>query len=134
MTQKIAIPTNDANGMKGKRSEHFGHCPFFTLIDIDNASIIDVNTVVNEPHRPGGCQSVVKLLQENKVSTVVTTGMGNGPFNKLNNTAIRVLFADKKIYPDVQSVIDGLLNQSLQPFGLTHLCKGSGNCHQHSKQ
>jgi len=132
-TEKIAIPTKDAKGLTGERSGHFGHCPFFTLINIANGSITDVNTLSNEPHQPGGCQSVVQLLQKNNVSTVVTTGMGNGPFKKFSTTGIRVLFADKKNYPDVQSIIDGLQNESIQPFATQHLCKGSGNCHQHGK-
>jgi len=128
--EKIAIPTKDSRGINGERSGHFGHCQFFTLVDIDNGNIIDVNTLLNKPHNPGGCQSVVKLLQENNVSTVVAAGMGNGPLNKFTKTGIRVLFADKKRYPDVQSVIDGLQNKSIQPFEMHHLCKGSGNCHQ----
>lgn len=134
MTEKIAIPTKDSRGLTGERSGHFGHCQFFTLVDIDNDNIIDVNTLINEAHNPGGCQAVVNLLQKNNVSTVVTTGMGNGPFKKFSTTGIRVLFADKKRYPDVQSVVDGLQDQSIQRFELHHLCKGSGNCHQHGKQ
>ena len=134
MKEKIAIPTKDSTGLDSRRSGHFGHCQFFTLVDMDSGNIIGVNTMANAPHQPGGCQSVVKLLQDNRVSTVVTTGMGNGPFGKFNKIGIRVLFADKKRFPDVQSVIDGLQSRTIQPFALHHLCKGSGNCHQHGKQ
>lgn len=131
---KIAVPTNDENGLAGIRSEHFGHCRFFTIVDIDNNTVIDVNTVANEPHGPGGCQAVVQFLMDKGVNTVVASGMGGGPYGKLNKSGIGVLFADKKIYPDVQSVIDGLQNMSLQPFRSQNLCRGEGNCHQHGMQ
>ncbi len=134
LTGKFAIPTEDANGLTGKRSEHFGHCGFFTLIDIENGEITEVATIVNEPHQAGGCQSVVQLLKNKEVNTVIATGMGNGPYKKLENTNIRVLFADQGDFPDVQSVINGLHGQSIKPFTLKHLCKGSGNCHQHTHE
>lgn len=134
MVEKVAIPTKDATGLEGQRSGHFGHSRFFTLVDIDNDTIIDVDTISNESHQPGGCQTVVTLLQNNNVNTVVAAGMGNGPYKKFSNTGIRVLFADKESYPDVQSVIDGLQSQSIQAFDLQHLCQGSGNCHQQKKQ
>lgn len=129
--EKIAIPTNDANGLTGTRSEHFGHCRFFTFVDIDDGAIVNVHAVSNEPHGPGGCQAVVGFLKDNNVDTVVAAGMGGGPYGKLNKSGIAVLFADDKIYPDVQSVIDGLQNMSLRPFQSRNLCKGEGNCHQH---
>jgi len=131
--EKIAVPTDDANGLAGIRSEHFGHSRYFTFVALDKESVFDVNTVVNEPHGPGGCQSIVKFLRENSIDTVVATGMGNGPYGKLRSSGIRILFADKKTYPDVQSVIAGLRNRSIKPFEAGNLCRGSGNCHRHGR-
>jgi len=131
---KVAIPTEDANGVAGKRSDHFGHCPYFTIVGLENGAIKDVAALGNESHRAGGCQAVVDLLEQHRVNTVVASGMGNGPFMKLTSRGISVLFADKKSYPDVQSVLDGLCDERIQLFGPNHLCQGGGNCRQHGRQ
>ena len=133
LTGKIAVPTQDAGGLAGQRSGHFGHCRFFTLIDIDKGDIIAVDTLTNKQHQPGGCASIVQLMQENNVSTVVASGMGNGPYTKFNRSGINVLYADRKIYPDVQSVIEGLQKGSILSFNQDQLCTGNGNCHEHGK-
>lgn len=127
----IAIPTHDSAGLQGRRSDHFGHSRYFTLIALDNGQVREVNAVTNAQHGPGGCQAVVQLLREQQVDTVVAAGMGNGPYTKLTATGINVLFADHIRYPDVQSVLDELQTLHRQPFSERHLCQGSGNCHQH---
>ena len=127
----IAIPTQDSAGMQGQRSEHFGHSPYFTLVDLINDQVREVKTIANAEHGPGGCGAVVRLLQEQQADAVIAAGMGNGPLTKLVAAGIAVLFADHKRYPDVQSVVDDLRQLRQQPFVRAHLCKGSGNCHQH---
>jgi predicted Fe-Mo cluster-binding NifX family protein len=130
----IAIPTSDPDGLRGKRSDHFGHSSYFTLIALDHGQVREVNAIANALHGPGGCQTVVQLLRERQVDTVVAAGMGNGPYLKLTAPGIKVLFADHNRYPDVQSVLDGLQVLLRQPFNETHMCQGSGNCHQHGKE
>ena len=127
----IAIPTSDAEGLRGKRSDHFGHSRYFTLVALENGQVREVNAIDNAQHGPGGCQAVVQLLRDQLVDTVVAAGMGNGPYMKLTATGITVLFADHNQYPDVQSVLDGLQVLGQQTFNETNLCQGHGNCHQH---
>lgn len=129
----IAIPTQDSAGLQGKRSDHFGHSQYFTLVALDNGQVREVNAISNAQHGPGGCQTVVQLLRERQVDTVIAAGMGNGPYTKLTATGIQVLFADSSRYPDVQSILDGLQLLRQQPFIEKHLCQGSGDCHQHGK-
>ena len=129
----IAIPTSDPEGLQGKRSDHFGHSQYFTLVALDHGQVHEVKAIANAQHGPAGCQAVVQLLRERQVDTVVAAGMGNGPYLKLTATGINVLFADHNRYPDVQSVLDGLQILLRQPFTATNLCQGSGNCHQHDK-
>lgn len=32
---KIAIPSNSPGGLEADRSDHFGHCDVFTIVDLD---------------------------------------------------------------------------------------------------
>ena len=129
----IAIPTQDSTGLRGKRSGHFGHSQYFTLIALDTGQARAAKAISNAQHGPGGCQTVVELLREQQVDTVVAAGMGNGPYTKLTATGIQVLFADSSRYPDVQSILDGLQLLRQQHFNEKHLCQGSGNCHEHGE-
>lgn len=35
MKMRIAIPTNSPGGLDADRSDHFGHCDIFAMVDID---------------------------------------------------------------------------------------------------
>jgi len=132
-TKTIAIPTESEAGLAGSRSDHFGHSKTFTLVTMTGDAIAKVTKLVNKPHEAGGCMAVIKHLQDHGVDTVIAGGMGGGPFRGLQNAGIEVLFADRAGFPDVQSAIDGMLQNKLTPMEMRQLCQGSGNCHQHAK-
>ena len=53
---RIAIPTNNPGGMEATRSEHFGHCDVFTLVEVDaENNISSVETLPVPEHGTGGC-------------------------------------------------------------------------------
>ena len=128
-TITLAIPSESPDGLAGKRSDHFGHCPIFTLVEINNNKIGEVRTVDNVAHDAGGCMKPVAMLAENGVTAMVVAGMGRGPFQKMQKHSIIVYHADLQKYPDVQSTINGYMNGTLLPFELGQLCTGSGECH-----
>ena len=125
----VAIPSETTEGLSSKRSDHFGHCPLFTLVEIGNNEVTQVRTVENIAHSTGGCMKPVAMLVENGVTAMVVAGMGRGPFQKMQQHDIIVYFADLLKYPDVQSTIDDFTKGALPTFGSDQLCTGSGNCH-----
>lgn len=126
----IAIPSDSTEGLDSTRSDHFGHCPAFTLIDLKGGEISNVRAVTNVAHAAGGCMKPVVMLAENGVKAMIATGMGNGPFQKMQQHGIEVFYADMKEYPDVQSTVNGFINGKLQPFAKRQLCTNSGgDCH-----
>lgn len=50
---KIAVPTNNPGGMAATRSDHFGHCDLFTVIDLQDGKIAGVDTFANVEHGAG---------------------------------------------------------------------------------
>jgi len=128
-TLTIAIPSEDTTGLTGKRSDHFGHCPAFTLVDIKDNQVETVRTVNNIAHGAGGCMKPVAMLAEEGVNAMVVAGMGRGPFQRMAEHGIEVYFADLISYPDIQSTVDGFLGRKLNAFATTQLCTGGGDCH-----
>ena len=126
---KIAIPSRSEAGLHGQRSEHFGHCSHFTLIEVDNGTVTSVTTLANDPHQAGGCLTPVMHLKNNGVDRLIVSGMGAGPFKRFSEVGIKVFFAEQNRFPDVQSAVAALVADILPEMHARQLCKGSGNCH-----
>ncbi|NMB32917.1 MAG: dinitrogenase iron-molybdenum cofactor [Clostridium sp.] len=54
-------------------SPHFGRCPSFTLVDIENGKITEKNEVENPGHEPG---NIPHFLHRKGVKRIVCGGMG----------------------------------------------------------
>lgn len=127
---KIAIPTDSPGGLEGSRSEHFGHCEVFTVVDISAGNEVhEVQTIINQGHEAGGCMQPVSLLKNAGVEAIVVAGLGMRPMQGFNEAGITVYYADQSSVPDVKSVINGLQEKKLVTMHADQVCKGSGNCH-----
>ncbi len=125
----LAIPSETSEGLICKRSDHFGHCPVFTLVDIHDNKVGNIRTVDNIAHGVGGCMKPVAMLAEHGVTAMVAAGIGRGPFQKMQDHGIEVYFADLPSFPDVKSTVDGFISGTLLRFGQEQLCTGSSDCH-----
>ncbi|MFC1565369.1 NifB/NifX family molybdenum-iron cluster-binding protein [Candidatus Neomarinimicrobiota bacterium] len=123
---RIAVPSNGEGGLNGTRSEHFGHCDVFTLIDVENGIVKKETVLNNEGHEHGGCMVPVNLLANNDVNAVVVAGIGRRPLTGFNNVGIDVYI--DTVNPIVITVINKLINDNLVKMSLDEACGGTGNC------
>jgi len=65
---KIAIST-DGNYV----SEHFGRCPSFTIVEIENKKVVNKEIIDNPGHHPG---FLPQFLHEKGVKAIVAGGAG----------------------------------------------------------
>jgi predicted Fe-Mo cluster-binding NifX family protein len=65
---RIAISTDGDNV-----SAHFGRCPSFTIVDIDNGTIKKKEVIENPGHQPG---VIPQFLHKRGVDCIVAGGMG----------------------------------------------------------
>ena len=54
-------------------SAHFGRCPSFTLVDIEEGQILRKEVINNPGHHPG---FIPQFLHQNGVSCIIAGGMG----------------------------------------------------------
>jgi len=54
-------------------SAHFGRCPSFTLVDIENNKIVERTEVANPGHEPG---AIPQFLHQKGVNCIIAGGMG----------------------------------------------------------
>jgi len=108
-------------------SPHFGHCPVFTLADVDDDEIKDVSVLANGGHQQGGCMDAVLFLKNAGVEALVAGGMGMRPLLGFQQVGIVVYFGGDAANVDdaVRAVIAGRAPQ----FGPAQVCGGGeGNC------
>jgi len=88
---RIAFSAEDNLGLDGQMSGHFGRCPYFTLVDVEDGKIEKV-TVVENPfynnHQPG---QVPAFIHSQNVDVMIAGGMGPMAINLFNNNGIEVV-------------------------------------------
>lgn len=111
---RIAIST-DGNNV----SAHFGRCPAFTLVDIEEGRAVNRNEIRNPGHHPG---LIPEFLNEKGVKCIVCGGMGNRAVGFFDQLGIEVVAG---ISGNIDEVIRKLEEGSLE--GGESLCSpGAG--------
>jgi predicted Fe-Mo cluster-binding NifX family protein len=121
----IAVPSLSPGGLEAQRSAHFGHCDFFTLVEVDPDGATEVRVVENAPHHEGGCLNPVRLLASLGATEIVVGGMGARPLTYFSDLGITV-YVDQQ-WPTVKEAVDALLEGSIPVMSPVQVC-GGGNC------
>ncbi len=73
---RIAVSADSKNGLDSVVSPHFGRCPYFVLVDLDDTAVTKVREVDNPffgHHQPGQVPGLINSLDAN---VMLTGGMG----------------------------------------------------------
>jgi len=100
-------------------SAHFGRCPSFTIVDIENCKVTKREVVDNPGHQPG---FIPQFLHEKGVKCIVCGGMGMRATELFKELGIQTIVG---ISGRIDEVIEKLQKGTLE--GGESLCKpGSG--------
>lgn len=90
---KIAIPTD------GKEvSQHFGHCPKFYIVTVNDNEVSNKEFIDNPGHKPG---FLPRFLNEQGVNCVLAGGMGNRAITLFEQNNIKVVTGANGLLDDV---------------------------------
>ena len=103
--KKIAVPTDTTGMLDG----HFGHCKFFTIIDVSNDKIVSEQKVVPPPHEPG---LLPRWLAEQKVTDILAGGMGNRAIQIFNQNGVNVFVGAPKM--NATKLVEAFLDKSVE--------------------
>ena len=65
LNMRYAISTEDNKGLEGNVSQHFGRCPYFVIVDLENEAVKEVKVVDNPyfaGHGPGQVPEFIASL------------------------------------------------------------------------
>ena len=110
---KVAISTDN-----DYVSAHFGRCPSFTILDIEDGKVKKQETIANPGHQPG---LIPKFLNEEGVQCIITGGMGMRATGFFQEYGIETIVG---IQGTISDVIKKLEEGTLE--GGESLCKPGG--------
>lgn len=88
---KLAIPSESDSCLSSTRSGHFGHTPYFTIVEYDeDMNIVDAKAVKNVDHDVAGCGGVIEYVQTLGVDGILTVGMGMPPLMRFTESGVTV--------------------------------------------
>lgn len=120
---RIAIPSMGNGGMDGQRAGHFGHCDVFTLVDVEDGAVKEVQTINNKEHVQGGCMVPVNLLAEHRVNALVVGGIGMRPLMGFRQVGIEVYHDGQR--PEIRPVVEDLIAGTLPQIEDDQVCGGA---------
>lgn len=96
-------------------SPHFGRCPSFTIVDIEDGKIIKKEMIENPRHQPG---FIPQFLHQQGIDYIICGGMGSRAKSFFNEFGIQTIVG---ISGSIEEVLDKFLNGTLK--GGESLCK-----------
>jgi len=119
---RIAISTEGTSV-----SPHFGRCPSFTILDLENGKIVKKEVVANPGHEPS---FIPRFLHELGVECIIAGGAGRRAINLFQEFGIQAILG---VAGSVDEVIEKLKDGSLE--GGESLCKpGLGKGHSEREE
>lgn len=73
---RIAITAETNDGLDSQVAQHFGHAPYFVLVDIDNGAAGKTQVIANpfaENHQPG---QIPEFIGQQQADVMLSGGMG----------------------------------------------------------
>jgi len=73
---KIAVTAETNNGLESLVAQHFGHAPYFIMVDVENGEVTATEGVANpfvDGHAPG---DVPGFIKEQNANVMLSGGMG----------------------------------------------------------
>jgi predicted Fe-Mo cluster-binding NifX family protein len=124
--KRIAFSSDNEKGMDAIISSHFGRCPYFTLVDVndDQRKVTNVSVVEN-PHFTNHVMGAVPdFIKQQKADIMVSGGMGRRAVALFEKAGIEIVTGFTQT---VRQALEKYFNGRLKGFAP---CSG-GHHHEH---
>jgi predicted Fe-Mo cluster-binding NifX family protein len=86
---KIAVTAESNNGLESTVAQHFGHAPYFMLVDVQNGEVTATQGIVNpfaDHHQPG---EIPDFIKEQDADVILSGGMGGRAIQFFEQASIK---------------------------------------------
>lgn len=128
---KVAVPSDAPGGLDASVSDHFGHCDYFTLVEVNGQTIGEVTVLLNDAHEKGGCMGPVRFLKNEGAEALVAGGMGMRPLQGFQKVGITVYAKEEA--SNVRDAILMVIAGKCREMEMDEVCGGhDGHCGGHA--
>jgi predicted Fe-Mo cluster-binding NifX family protein len=110
---KIAITAENNLGLESTVAQHFGHAPFFILVDVENGEVTATQGVANpfaEAHQPG---QIPGFIHQQKANVILSGGMGGRAIEFFEQLDIRAATgASGTVRQSLENYLGGKLKEA----------------------
>ena len=109
MPKKIAVASNDHMGLNSEVSSHFGRCPYYTLVEVEDDEIKKVTNVENPYYVSHGQPGLApNFIKQQGAQVIIAGGMGPRAIEFFNQLGIEaVTGASGRVADVVNSYLKG---------------------------
>ena len=125
---RIAFATETPEGLKGRIAQHFGRCPYYTFVDVENGEIKDYLVVENpaaNEHSPG---QIPQFISEQGASIIVSGGMGPRAQQWFLDLGVKPFVG---VYGTIEEVIPLIIKGEISPIEKPEECDEDGKHHRY---
>jgi predicted Fe-Mo cluster-binding NifX family protein len=88
---RIAVSAEDNQGLDSIIGNHFGRCPYFSLVDLEEGKIIAVESISNPFYKQHQVGQVPAFIHQHKVDIMLSGGMGRRAIGLFQDMGIRAV-------------------------------------------
>ncbi len=125
--KRIALASDDDRGFEGSLSAHFGRCPFYTFVDVEEDRILGCEVIKN-PYFPNHQPGVIpQFIHSQKADVMIAGGMGPRAIDFFNQFGIDVATG---VQGKVRDIVEAYLRGEIEGIvacehhGQDHGCEG----------
>jgi predicted Fe-Mo cluster-binding NifX family protein len=109
--QLIAVASEDAAGLEGEVAMHFGRCPRYTMVEVEDGRILTSRTVENphfDQHQPGVMPRFIHGLG---AKVIIAGGMGPRAIQMFQGFGVEVATgATGRVDKVVEAYLSGMIS------------------------
>lgn len=88
-------------------AQHFGHCDYFDLYEIEDNKILNVSQLKNPPHQKG---ALPNFLYQNNINVIITGNLGELAVNNIESLGMEAI---RGVAGNPKEIIEKYLNNDL---------------------
>jgi predicted Fe-Mo cluster-binding NifX family protein len=129
---RIAVSANENKGLQSAIGAHFGRCPFFVLVDVQDSQVHAVQTIDNpyyQQHQPG---QVPGFIRTQNADVMLSGGMGGRAVSFFEQYGIQpVTGAAGTVQQSIDAFLSGALTGTAPCAESVEHGHGEGHVHGH---
>jgi predicted Fe-Mo cluster-binding NifX family protein len=86
----IAIPSMDNKALSSEISMHFGKSPYFTILDVKNNQIEEIEVIKSSGRHEGGKMTAAEIIVQSKADVLLCANLGSKAVEMLNKSGAKI--------------------------------------------